>query len=70
MTTFNDGMDRVSAVAVIINDNIPEGNETFILTISELVPTTAQIGGLSSMMLVIRANDQPHGSLQFDPVSS
>ena len=68
VTTFNDGVDRVSATAVIINDNIPEGNETFSLMISELVPTTAQIGALSSMQLVIAANDQPHGLLQFDSV--
>ena len=68
VTTFQDGTDRVSATALIINDDDPEGNETFILTISELVPRTAQIGVLSSMRLVIRANDQPNGILQFDLV--
>ena len=68
VTTFQDGTNRVSATALIINDNVPEGNETFVLTISELVPRTAQIGALSSMLLVIRANDQPNGMLQFDSV--
>ena len=70
VTTFNDGVDRISAIAVINNDNIPEDNETFSLTISELVPTTAQIGAQRSMQLVIAANDQPHGVLQFDMVTS
>lgn len=70
MTTFNDGVDRISAIAVINNDNVPEDNETFSLTISDLVPTTARIGALRSMQLVIVANDQPHGVLQFDLVTS
>ena len=69
MTTFNDGVDRVSATAVILNDNIPEGNETFTLMISELVPISAEIGALSLMQLVITANDQPHGLVQFDSVT-
>ena len=67
VVTFADGSGQVSATAVIRNDNIPEGNETFTLTITA-VSGGAQIGSLSSMELIIRASDEPHGLLQFDTV--
>lgn len=67
VTTFADGDDQATATAVIRNDNLPEGNETFTLTISGL--SSGEIGDASSMQLIIRANDEPNGRFQFDAVS-
>lgn len=66
VTTFADGANQTMATAVIINDNTPEGNETFTLTISS--SAGAQIGPRPSMQLIIRASDEPHGLFQFDMV--
>ena len=67
VTTFADGSSQTQATAVIVNDAIPEGNETFILTISEV--SSGLIGSLSTMRLIIRANDQPYGLFQYHMVS-
>ena len=68
VTTFADGSSQSTATAVINNDNIPEGNETFTLTILD-VSSGAMVGTPASMQLIIRANDEPHGRFQFDTVS-
>lgn len=68
VTTFADGSGQTTATAVIRNDNIPEGNETFTLTISSL-SSGAQVGSRASMQLIIRANDEPYGRLLFHNVS-
>lgn len=68
MTTFDDGSSQTTATAVLRNDNIPEGNETFTLTISSL-SSGAQVGARSSMQIIVRASDEPYGRFQFDTVS-
>jgi hypothetical protein len=68
VTTFPDGGRQAIATAVIRNDNIPEGNETFILTIMD-VSSGAVVGTPASLQLIIRANDEPQGRFQFDAVS-
>lgn len=68
VTTFADGSSQTTATVVIINDNIPEGNETFTLTISGL-SSGAQTGTRPSMQLIIRASDEPYGSFQYNTVS-
>lgn len=68
VVTFASGSDEASAVALLRNDDVPEGNETFLLTISD-VGSGAQIGSPSVIQLIIRASDQPFGLLRFDEVS-
>lgn len=67
VTSFSDGATSASAVGIILNDNIPEGNETFTLTITS-VSSGATIGARSTLSLTIRANDEPYGLLQFHMV--
>lgn len=67
VTTFADGSAETQATAVIRNDAIPETNETFIFTITDV--SSGQIGALNSMQLIIRANDQPNGLFQYSTVS-
>lgn len=68
ITTFADGSAETEATAVIRNDALPEGNETFTLTISDL-STGAVIGAVNTMQLIIRANDQPYGLFQYHMVN-
>lgn len=67
MATFLDGSTENSATLVIRNDAIPEGNETFTLTIVE-ARNGAVIGSRNTMQLIIRASDRPHGLIQFHSV--
>lgn len=66
VTTFADGSDEAEATVVIRNDAIPETNETFTLRIVGL--SSGAIGVMNTMQLIISANDQPHGLLQFHMV--
>ena len=68
VATFPDGTTSISAIITIRNDAVPEGNETFILQITG-TRFGAEVGSQSTMALVIRASDEPHGAVQFDPVS-
>lgn len=68
VTTFFDGSAETEATAVIINDAIPEGNETFTLRISDI--SSGAIGALNTMQLIIRANDQPYGVFQYHMVGT
>ena len=68
VATFLEGETNAVANVFVINDNIPEGNETFTVVISDAL-SGAEVGLRSSMELVISANDEPFGSVQFDAVS-
>jgi len=63
---FFDGMSDASASLSIINDDIAEGNETFIVEIVSV--TGAAIGSPNTTELVILANDEPYGRVQFNQV--
>lgn len=65
---FEDGEISTNAVLALHNDEIPEGNETFILEIT-LTRFGAEIGPQNTMRLVVTANDEPHGQLGFSQVS-
>ena len=60
-------MTAASATLILRNDEIPEGNETFIVQITG-TRLGAEIGSQNTMELVVRANDEPHGQFRFDQV--
>ncbi len=64
---FDDGATTSNAVFSLLNDNLPEGNETFLLEIT-FARLGAEIGAQNTMTLVITANDEPHGQLGFSQV--
>ena len=66
---FPDGASTASASLVLNNDMIPEGNETFQVVITNAFGG-AEIGSQSTMELVVRASDEPHGEFQFTEVSA
>lgn len=68
MAPFLDGVTQASAVVIVRNDAVPEGNETFTVRITG-ARFGAEVGNRSTMQLIIRANDEPHGAFQFDQVS-
>lgn len=51
-----------------MNDNIPEGNERYIVAITNVFGMGANIGSPSILELTIIANDEPHGVVEFDQV--
>ena len=63
---FNDGSSQTAAVVTVVNDNLPEGNETFIWRIVDT--GLASVGSRSSTEVIISASDQPHGVFQFNTV--
>lgn len=64
---FSDGSSQAVAVVTVVNDNIPEGNETFVWRIVNT--GVAQLGRRNSTEVIISASDQPHGELQFAMVT-
>lgn len=60
-------MTSASATLILLNDAIPEGNETFIVQITS-TRLGAEIGRQNTLILVVRANDEPYGQFQFDQV--
>ena len=66
---FPNGVSRASAVVIVRNDAVPEGNETFTVQITG-ARFGAEIGERNTMQLIIRANDEPHGAFQFNSVSA
>lgn len=65
--TFSDGQTESTGFLIIRNDAVPELNETFLIEIID-ARFGAEIGNVSSMLLTVRASDDPYGKLQFDPV--
>ena len=60
-------MTSASATLILLNDAIPEGNETFVVQITS-TRLGAEIGRQNTLILVVRANDEPYGQFQFDQV--
>ena len=65
---FPDGSASAQGSMIVINDAIPEGNETFLLRITGTL-FGAGIGPMDTMLLTIQASDEPFGKLQFSEVS-
>ena len=53
---------------IVVNDAIPEGNETFLLQII-VTQFGAGIGAMDTMLLTIQASDEPFGKFQFSEVN-
>ncbi len=69
VATFADGSAETTATAILNNDNNPEGNETFTMTLVAVNSNFgATLGTPASLEITVRANDDPHGVLQFDSV--
>ena len=64
---FSDGQSTATGTLVLVNDVIPEGNETFIV---EIVDTRfgAEPGSQTTLLLTVQASDEPHGRISFDEV--
>ena len=60
-------MTSAFATLILLNDAIPEGNETFVVQITS-TRLGAEIGRQNTLILVVRANDEPYGQFQFDQV--
>ena len=67
VVSFGNGVTSASATLILVNDAIPEGNETFIVQITS-TRYGAEIGSQNTLILVVRANDEPYGRFQFDQV--
>ena len=65
---FSDGMVSASGTLFILNDAMPEGNETFLVNITSVFGG-AGIGSPSILELTITANDDPYGGVQFSQVT-
>lgn len=65
---FSDGMESASGTLFILNDVIPEGNETYLVNITSIFGR-ATIGSPSILELTITANDEPYGRVQFSQVT-
>ena len=59
-------MSDASGSLSIVNDNIPEGNETFIIEIFSTVGIA--VGSPNTTEIVIQASDEPNGRVQFNQV--
>ena len=66
---FPDGSASEQGSMIVINDAIPEGNETFLLRITE-TRFGADIGAMDTMLLTIQASDEPFGKFQFNEVNA
>ncbi len=69
MASFDDGVTSSSVTAFIVDDALPEGNETFTVVIDD-ARNGAEVGLRNTMILVIQASDEPFGAVQFQAVSS
>lgn len=65
---FNDGMTTASGTLFVQGDETPEGNETFIVEIFSVFG--AAIGSPDTLELIILANDEPYGFVEFSQVGS
>ncbi len=64
---FSEGQSTATGTLVLLNDVIPEGNETFVV---EIVDTRfgAEPGSQTTLLLTVLASDEPHGRISFDEV--
>lgn len=62
-----EGLTTAQGSMIVINDAIPEGNETFLLRIIE-ARFGAGIGPMDTMLLTVQASDEPFGKFQFTQV--
>lgn len=64
---FNDGVSSTTGTLILINDAIPEGNETFLVMIVD-ARFGAELGTQTSLLLTVQASDEPYGRISFDEV--
>ena len=64
---FTPGQTMREIVVRIVDDDIPETEENFDVTISN--PTLATLGSITSTTIFIDANDSPFGTVGFDDTS-
>ena len=69
MASFEEGVTSSSVTAFIVDDALPEGNETFTVVIDD-ARNGAEVGLRNTMTLIIQASDAPFGAVQFQAVSS
>ena len=65
---FSDGVSSTIGTLVLINDALPEGNETFVVEIVD-ARFGAELGSLTTLLLTVEASDEPNGRISFDEVS-
>jgi len=61
-------MTTASGTLFVLNDDTPEGNETYIVEISNVFG--GGIGSPNTLELTILANDEPYGFVEFSQVGS
>ena len=64
---FNDGDVSTTGTLVLINDAIPEANETFLVEIVD-ARYGAELGSQTTLLLTVEASDEPYGRISFDEV--
>ncbi len=65
---FVEGAVSTVGTLILINDAIPEGNETFVVEIID-ARFGAELGSLTTLLLTVEASDEPYGRISFDDVS-
>ncbi len=68
VASFEEGVTSSSVTAFIVDDALPEGNETFTVVIDD-ARNGAEVGLRNTMTLIILASDAPFGAVQFQAVS-
>ncbi len=69
VASFDAGVTQATVTVFIVDDALPEGNETFTVVIDD-ARNGAEVGLRNTMTLVIQASDEPFGALQFDTVNT
>ena len=64
---FLNGETSSTCTFTVVNDNTPEGNETFLVQIG-IQSGSATIGTNNTAYLTIASNDDPYGIIQFQNV--
>ena len=65
---FNAGQTESTGVLILINDAMPEVNQTYIVDIID-VRFGAEVGPTNRLYLTVRASDDLFGRIQFESVS-
>lgn len=66
---FAEGETESNGFLVLINDAVPEVNQTYIVDIID-ARFGAEVGPNDRLYLTVRASDDPFGRIQFESVST
>lgn len=69
--TFDDGANEAALILTVVQDNLPEPIEVFIIILNpRSVTGNAVVEGLTEVRLLIEDSDNFYGIIEFGPTSS